>query len=121
MGVDRNINKVDEEPEVRTGTISASCAPGDYTVEVSISSSSNVELASATADFTVNAPAEQQSEPPASTDATLSNLALSNVDFGAFASSTTGYAASVTNDVTQTTVTLTTNDGGASLRGQAGR
>ena len=28
--------KVDEDPEVREGNISASCAPGDYTVEVSI-------------------------------------------------------------------------------------
>ena len=113
VGVDRNINKVDEEPEVRTGTISASCAPGDYTVEVSISSPSNVELASATADFTVNAPAEQQSEPPASTDATLSSLTLSDVTL-AFASTTTGYTASVANDVDETTVTPTTNDGGAS-------
>ena len=114
MGVDRYMYKVDEEPEVRTGAISTSCAPGDYTVRVSISSPGNVELASATADFTVAAPAEQQQaqEPPPSTDATLSGLALSDVTL-AFASSTTEYTASVANDVDETTVTPTTNDDGA--------
>ena len=114
LGVDRYIYKVDEDPDVRAGAISASCAPGDYTVEVSISSPSNVELASATADFTVAAPSQQPPpEPPASTDATLSNLALSNVDFGAFASSTTWYTASVANDVAETIVTPTVNNDGA--------
>ena len=114
MGLDRYMYKVDEDPEVRGGVISASCASGDYTVQVSISSPGNVELASATADFTVAAPAEQQQaqEPAPSTDATLSSLALSDVTL-AFASSTTEYTASVANDVDETTVTLTTNDDGA--------
>ena len=113
MGKDRYMYKVDENPEVRTGSISASCAPGDYTVEVSISSPQNVKLASATANFTVNAPAEQGQTPePASTDATLSGLTLSGITL-AFASATTEYAASVANDVTETTVTPTTNDDGA--------
>ena len=112
MGNDRYMYKVDEDPEVREGSISASCAPGDYTVEVSISSPDNVELASATAGFAVNAPDQQQPE-PASTDATLSGLTLSDVSL-AFASDTTRYTASVANDVTQTRVTPTTNDGGAS-------
>ena len=111
MGNDRYMYKVDEDPEVRIGTISASCAPGDYAVEVSVSYPGNVELASATADFTVNAPAQQQHEPP-STDATLSGLTLSDVTL-AFASTTTEYTASVANDVTQTTVTPTVNDEGA--------
>ena len=57
--------------------------------------------------------AEPDSEPEASTDATLSGLTLSGIDFGAFASSTTGYTASVANDVAETTVTPTTNDDGA--------
>ena len=114
MGKDRYMYKVDEDPEVRTGSISASCAPGDYTVEVSISSPGNVELASTTADFTVTAPAQQQQqpEPPPSADATLSGLTLSDVTL-AFASATTDYTASVANDVTQTTVTPTVNDDGA--------
>ena len=114
LGVERYMRQVDEDPEVRTGSISASCAPGDYTVEVSVSSSGNVELASATAGFTVNAPAQQQQqlEPP-STDATLSGLTLSGVNFGAFNSATTRYTASVANGVDQTTVKATANDGGA--------
>ena len=48
-----------------------------------------------------------------SNDATLSNLTLSGVNFGAFDPATTGYTASVTNGVDETTVTPTTNDGGA--------
>ena len=50
--------------------------------------------------------------PPLSTDATLSALTLSGIAL-AFDSATTGYAASVGNDVTETTVTATANDGGA--------
>ena len=46
----------------------------------------------------------------ASTDATLSELTLSDVDLGTFASSTTSYTAQVDNDVSQTTVTPTAND-----------
>ena len=113
LGVDRYMYQVDEDPEVRTGTISADCPAGAYTVRASISSPDNVELASATAGFTVNAP-DQQPPEPASSDATLNGLTLSGVNIGTFASATTGYTASVANDVTQTTVTPTTNDGGAS-------
>ena len=115
MGEDRYMYKVDEDPEVRAATISAACPPGDYTVEVSISSPAAVELASATVDFTVDAPVEQQQaqEPPPSTDATLSGLTLSGVNFGAFNSATTGYTARVPNAVDETTVTPTTNDDGA--------
>ena len=51
---------------------------------------------------------------PASTDATLSALALSGIDFGIFDSTTTSYTAQVANGVSQTTVTATVNDSGAS-------
>ena len=51
---------------------------------------------------------------PASTDATLSALTLSSVDFGTFDSTTTSYTAQVANSVTETTVTPTVNDSGAS-------
>ena len=51
---------------------------------------------------------------PASTDATLSALTLSGIDFGTFASGTTSYTAQVANSVSQTTVTPTVNDSGAS-------
>ena len=50
---------------------------------------------------------------PPSTDATLSALTLSGINFGAFSSATTSYTASVANSVTETTVTPTVNDSGA--------
>ena len=109
LGVDRYMHKVDEDPEIRAGSISADCPPGDYTVRASISSQENVELASATADFSITEP-----ETAPSNDATLSGLTLSGVDFGAFDPDVTGYTADVGNDVTETTVTPTTNDDGAS-------
>lgn len=55
IGVDRNMSKVDEDPETRTGTISDACPAGDYTLEVSLRYD-GVELASASAAFTVVAP-----------------------------------------------------------------
>ena len=51
---------------------------------------------------------------PPSDDATLSGLTLSGVNFGTFSSATTAYTASVAHEVTETTVTATANDGGAS-------
>ena len=50
-----------------------------------------------------------------STDATLSGLTLSDVDFGTFASGTTTYTASVASTVTGTTVTPTTNHSAATF------
>ena len=52
--------------------------------------------------------------PPPSTDATLSGLTLSGIDIGSFSSSKTSYTASVYNSVSQTTVTPTLNQSGAS-------
>ena len=54
-----------------------------------------------------------RAEPP-STDANLKALTLSSVDFGTFSQATTSYTAGVANRVTQTTVTPTVNDSGAS-------
>ena len=51
---------------------------------------------------------------PPSTDAMLSALTLSGVDFGTFASGTISYTAQVANSVSQTTVSPTVNDSGAS-------
>ena len=53
-------------------------------------------------------------QPPASTDATLSGLTLSGVDFGAFTSGTTSYWVHVAYSVSETTVTPTLSDSGAS-------
>ena len=47
------------------------------------------------------------------TDATLSGLMLSDIDFGTFSPDTTSYSAIVANSVSQTTVTPTVNDSGA--------
>ena len=49
-----------------------------------------------------------------SSDAALSALVLSDVDFGTFDPATTDYAADVANDVLETTVTPTSNHSGAS-------
>ena len=51
---------------------------------------------------------------PSSTDATLSALTLSGIDFGTFVSGKTSYTAQVGNSVSQTTVTPTVNHSGAS-------
>ena len=59
LGVDRFMHQVDEDPEVRTGRISARCPAGDYTIKAIIASAANVELASATARFTITAPTNE--------------------------------------------------------------
>ena len=64
LGVDRHIHQVDEDPETHTGTISADCPAGDYTLEASISSPDGVELASARASFSVAEPEEEEDDPP---------------------------------------------------------
>ena len=64
LGVDRYMYQVDEDPETHTGTISADCPSGDYTLEVSISSPDDVELASARASFSVAEPEEEKDAPP---------------------------------------------------------
>ena len=62
--------------------------------------------------LTVRIPSDETTE--LSSDATLSGLTLSGVDFGTFASGTTSYTARVANSVSQTTVTPTVNHSGAS-------
>ena len=52
---------------------------------------------------------------PLSTDASLSSLALSGIDIGAFSSETTAYSASVEYDLSTTTVTAVAGDDGASV------
>ena len=64
LGVDRSMWKVDQDPEVRTGSVSADCPAGDYTVQASISSPDSIELASARASFTVTAPAPEPTPEP---------------------------------------------------------
>ncbi len=116
VGVDRYVWKVDEDLEVRTGSVSADCPSGNYTVRASLSSADNVELASATAGFTVSNPAEEQPETESSsTDATLSSLELSHITFD-FDPATHSYDLSGGNRVTETTITAETNHASASYQ-----
>ena len=108
LGVERYMWQVDQDPEVRRGATSAGCPAGDYTVRAMIASPDNVELASASAGFSVVEP-----EPTLSGDATLDSLALSGAAL-AFDPAATAYTAEVANDVSETTVTATTNHDGAS-------
>ena len=64
LGVDRYMWQVDEDPEVRTGSVSADCPAGNYTVQASISSPDSVELASARASFTVPSPTPEPTPEP---------------------------------------------------------
>ena len=86
------------------GTISLTVGANIITIRVT------AEDTTTTRTYTI---AVTRAEPP-STDATLSALALSEIDFGSFSPTTTSYTASVDNSVTQTTVTPTVNDSGAS-------
>ena len=92
------------EVEDADGEISLAVGSNVITVEVT------AEDDSATRTYTVTV---ARAEPPL-TDATLSALTLSSVDFGTFDSTTTSYTAQVANIVTQTTITPTVNDSGAS-------
>ena len=105
LGVQRYMYQVDENPETRTGTVSADCPPGDYTIKASISSAANVELASTTASFSV--------VEHLSSDATLSGLTLSGAPF-AFDPAIESYEVSVGHEVEQTTIAAETNDEAAS-------
>ena len=69
IGVDRNMSKVDEDSETRTGTISTACPAGDYTLTVSLTDD-GMELASASASFSVvePEPADEPSSPPDAPD-----------------------------------------------------
>ena len=64
LGRTRYMYRVDKDPETRTGTVSASCPAGDYTLTASISSGDSVELASASASFAVAAPAQEPTASP---------------------------------------------------------
>ena len=114
IGFDRYMYRVDQDPETRTGTISAGCPAGAYTLRVSISSSDNTELASATAGFFILG-APVLIEPP-----TLTALSVSHGDPAvavtlspAFESGTLAYRAAV--KVAQVTVAPTASDADATV------
>ena len=90
------------------GTVSLAVGSNVITVEVT------AEDGETTRTYTVTVTREQAPTPEKSSDATLSALALSGVNFGTFDSTTISYSARVANSVTQTTVTPTVNDSNAS-------
>ena len=116
LGVDRYMRLVDEDPEVRTGKISADCPEGDYTLEVSIDSVDGADrllVGSASLDFSIIAtpPPTPQSQ---SSDATLSGLTIDGATLNNFAAGKTAYTKGVANAVSRVTVAATTADGNAS-------
>ena len=98
------------------GTVSLSVGSNVVTT-VSLSVGSNVVTVEVTAEDTTTTQTYTvtvtRAVPP-STDATLSALTMSSVDFGTFAPGTTSYTASSCQQCVQTTVTPTVNDSGAS-------
>ena len=86
------------------GTVSLTVGSNVITVEVTAQDGSTRRIYSVTITRAA----------PVSTDAALSALSFSDVDFGTFDSSTVSYTADVANSVTETAVTATPNDSGAS-------
>ena len=115
--------------DVTESTVTATANDGGATYVVKLDGAEDadgtVDLAVGANAITIEVTAEDErttktytvtvtrAEAPPSDDATLSGLTLSGVNFGTFASATTEYTASVENDVTETTVSATANDGGA--------
>ena len=87
------------------GVIDLAVGRNPITIEVT------AEDGNTTRTYTVSVTRE---EPSSSADASLSALTLSGMDFGTFASSTTSYTAQVSNSVTETTITPTLSQSGAS-------
>ena len=90
------------------GVISLSEGSNLITVEVT------AEDGQATRTYTVTVTRLDSEADPMSSDATLSGLTLSGIDFGTFASGTTSYSATVAYNVSQTTVSPTVNHSEAS-------
>ena len=84
-------------------------AAGDNVITIEVTAEDNTTTLTYTVTVTRLVALQQTS-----TDATLSGLTLSSIDFGTFASDTTSYTAQVANSVSETTVTPTVNDSGAS-------
>ena len=93
-----------------TATVTATDDTAEEDAETVIVSASHVGQPIGSATVTISA-----NDTPLSTDATLSSLALSDIDIGTFSSDITAYSASVEYEVSSTTVTVETNDDGASV------
>ena len=94
------------------GVIDLSVGSNVITVEVTAEDGQTTQTYTVT--VTRQGASSDPPPPQLSSDASLSALTLSGVDFGTFASSTTSYTAQVANSVSQTTVTPTVSHSGAS-------
>ena len=114
MGKDRYMHRVDEDPEVRTATVSAGCPAGAYTLRVSLSSAGNTELASASAGFFILG-APVVIEPPTLTALSVShgNPAVDVALSPAFESETLAYSADVKAE--RVTIAPTAGDADAAI------
>ena len=90
------------------GTVSLAVGENVISVEVT------AEDGQTTKTYTITVTRLDSQSDPISSDASLSGLTLSEIDFGTFASGTTSYTASVANSVSQTTVTPATTHSDAS-------
>ena len=95
--------------EADDGTVSLAAGSNVITIEVTAEDGQTAKTYTVTVTRLVTLQANV-----ASSDATLSGLTLSGIDFGTFESGTKSYTAQVANGVSQTTVTPTTSDSGAS-------
>ena len=93
-----------------TATVTATDDTAEEDAETVIVSASHVGQPIGSVTVTISA-----NDTPLSTDAALSSLALSDIDIGTFSSDITAYSASVEYEVSSTTVTVETNDDGASV------
>ena len=91
------------------GVVLLSVGSNVITVEVTAEDDSTTRTSTVTVTR-----AEPSTPGQLSSDAKLSALTLSGIDFGTFDSTTTSYTARVANSVSETTVTLTVNHSGAS-------
>ena len=100
MGNDRYINKVDEDPEVRGGTISAECPAGSYLLQVTINSAEGEVVAAAMAPFTITPPSEPEPATPPTVGLALS---LDSVEEGETITATMSFSDLETDSDTSTT------------------
>ena len=89
---------------VTDGTVSLAVGTNVITVDVTAADRQNTRT------YTVTVVRDAPDETDLSSDATLSALSMSGIDFGTFDPAITSYTASVANSVPQTTVVAATNN-----------
>ena len=93
--------------DTNTGGHQVALSTGDNTITVTVTNGSTIR--------THTMVVTKVASTSLSTDATLTSLALSDVDFGAFAAETLSYNANVDNSVSSTVLTFASNDSAAAV------